>query len=134
MEDTSEVVEVEGNSNDLSPEQVAKFEAKQKELWLQMLGQFMDSERFVDFIENNYLIQDIIDDENKTVTRRVMEKPTVVGPRLSPTQMKDIYLACSSAGVLDTVKLVGKLLIILGQEAPSIILPGDSSRPDRELL
>ena len=99
--------------------------AAQKELYLGIFYELNQSKRFVEFLNNNYDIQQIVDEETKTIDVRVIEMPTARGPKLGFDQIRKLHSAVVSAGVIDATLLVNKIMTILGQETSNIIGLGD---------
>lgn len=94
-----------------------------KEAYAAVMAELMKSERFLNFLANNFTIQKIVDEDEKSIEIRVIERPTSVGVPLTQIQLKDMYNACSSSGVINTRELMIKLLTILGQETKALIVP-----------
>lgn len=93
--------------------------------WTDVLWKLAESSRMKKFIDDNFTIGVALDDETKTVTTSVVEKPVSVGPALSGAQIFRIHNECLLHGAKDASKLVDKILKTLGQEGSSLILPED---------
>ena len=109
-------------------EEEREVEKKQKELtlaekdyWLAVYCGLSGSDRFKDFVKNNFEVQNIVDHESKKYEIRVIEKPVAVGPKLSPNQIFKLQALITSHGAKDAVDCVKGVMKILGQESSSII-------------
>ena len=102
---------------DLSAEEVAEQanEAK-KERMLAIFLQLMESSRFRKFVDDNFVIGDAINDETKTITTCVVEKPVAVGPRMAPKQLFAMKKLLVNHGVKDEDKAFYELCALLGQD------------------
>jgi len=99
--------------------------ARQQRL-LDIFVQLNKSKRFVDFIAANYLINSVIDDENKTIETTVIEKPISVGPKMSPLQVGKITTLIQACGSRNPVATLTELFNLLGQEESTLVLPSSS--------
>jgi hypothetical protein len=112
--------------SDIEPQQAASptdgmdTEAK-KSFWTNVLYKLVESRRFLEFLDANYVIGVHKNDEDKTVDVLVTEKPVSVGPKLAGDQIFKIQAACLKAGARDTAALVKSIMSVLGQEESLII-------------
>lgn len=93
-----------------------------KERWWSVQKQFLQSHRFLEFLKNNYVIVDEINVEAKTIETLVVENPTSVGPPMSSGQLHEIQTLINMSGCKKPDKVFQRILKILGQDAPSLIL------------
>lgn len=105
----------------LSEEEKMEMEAVRKERLLHIFSELYKSKRYADFVDNNFNIVDQIDDENKTITTLVIEKPIAVGPKLSPSQIMRLQSVISSSGAKSTADTLKQILEVLGQEGNVIL-------------
>lgn len=106
---------------DLSAEEFAATDAV-KERWWSVQKNFLQSHRFLEFIKNNYVVVDEIDAEAKQINTLLVENPTSVGPPLSSGQLMEIQTLINLSGCKKPDKVFNKILKILGQDAPTLIL------------
>ena len=92
-----------------------------KAFWTNVLYKLVESRRFLEFLDANYVIGVHKNDEAKTVDVLVTEKPVTVGPKLAGDQIFKIQAACLKAGARDTAALVKNIMTVLGQEKNLII-------------
>lgn len=109
---------------DIAPEEVIESaSAIMKDRWVSILVQLTNSHRFNKFLEDNFVIQDIIDDDTKTIETRVIEKPLSVGPPLTSSQIHAIRKIVKLHGVEDVDAAYNAIMGALGQDdQPSIVL------------
>lgn len=111
-------------------EVTGKTEEAKRIFWSQALMKLTESQRFLEFIDRNYVIGIHKDEETKTVEVRVVEKPVISGPPLSAEQRFKLHVACLRSGAKDPMTLMNHIFKLLGQEPPSKII---SSVDDAEL-
>lgn len=122
----ADITPIESHKNvQESPTANMDTEAK-KNFWTGVLYKLVESKRFLEFLDNNYVIGVHKDDEAKTVDVLVTEKPVSVGPKLAGDQVFKIQAACMQAGARDTAALVKRIMGILGQEESLIISSSDA--------
>jgi hypothetical protein len=108
---------------DEDPEQTAaKASEAAKGRWLSIFIQLAGSPRFVRFIEANYDIRDFIDDDKKTITTLVIEKPTAVGPSLGLEQLRRMLNILTSHRCKNPSEVLQEILKCLGQKDGSSVL------------
>lgn len=111
------------DSVDLVPEEVlSKANEVMKERWLSIFIQLSNSPRFLQFLEDNYVIGDKLDHEANTIETMVVEKPTAVGPALTLNQAWQIRQEIRFSGATNSDSLLKSVLKILGQEPPNLIM------------
>lgn len=113
----------------MSPLDAMSPEAK-KAFWDSVFFKLTDSDRFLKFVDANYDIGFLKDDDAKTFEITVIEKPVSVGPPLSAEQRFKLHVACMRAGAKEPLVLMGHIFKLLGQEPPSSII---TSADDAEL-
>jgi hypothetical protein len=113
------------NEDDLEEVTTDTLSQAQRERLLHIFLGLGKSRRFMDFIENNFHIQEGVDHEQKTIEIQVIEKPIAVGPKMSPSQLSKLYTACKKYGMKEENKFFAELLEILGQEQSDIVLATD---------
>jgi len=101
---------------------IADANEAQKDYWCEVLLQLTNSHRFNTFVEDNFEIQTFINDEEKTIDTRVIERPVSVGPPLSSGQLQEVRTILSLAGCNHPEAVFTAILKTLGQDAPEIIL------------
>lgn len=113
-------------SEQLTPEQILESaSAVRKDRWLAIFIELSRSPRFAKFVEDNYVISDGIDEENRVITTTVVEKPLSVGPRLSPVQLVNLGSLLMKSGCTDVSATVDAVIKLLGQEAGALISVAD---------
>lgn len=102
---------------DVDPEEVlAAASDLSKDRWLSILLQLVNSHRFTKFIEDNYVIQDRIDEEEKTIETVVIENPVATGPQLTSGQLSEIETLIRLSGCKHPNGVFKGIMKILGQE------------------
>jgi len=115
---------------DMSPEQLlAEVNATKRDRWLGIFIQLAKSERYLQFVERNYVIQDRIDEEKKQISTVVYENPRAVGPNLTRPQVAKMLAILKTYGTRKPEKVLQELLTTLGQPdaAPTIITGVDET-------
>ncbi len=113
----------ESDGDERIPEEVlAAASDAAKDRWIGIFVQLTNSHRFNTFLEDNFIIQDRIDEEKKTIETLVVEKPLAVGPPLSPTQLTELRTLLKIANCTQPEKVFESVLKLLGQEENSLIV------------
>lgn len=99
--------------------------AIKKAFWMDVLGQVIDTPRFIEFMDANYHLERAIDEENKTIHIRVTEKPPVL--KITGQQIFQLHHACISHGVKDATKLIEWIMKILGGDSP-LVTPAEEQQ------
>lgn len=98
----------------MNPEQRQKW-------WENIFWKLTESPRFMKFIQANFVIGAIVDDEKKTAEPVVTQKENVPLD-VSADQIFKIGVACMQSGAKDVKALTTRILGILGhKEAPQIL-------------
>ena len=124
------------NENQVQEEQELTPEQKAKQARdLEICRYLLKSERFVRFVDDNYLIQQKIDHDKKTVELVVLEKPVAVGPPLTSEQVTGILGVLKAAKCPDAIEVADAIMAILGQQDREHrrIITGVSEADIREL-
>lgn len=106
----------------LSDEQKEAVQAIRSQRLLHIFTELYKSKRFVEFVENNYDIVDEIDEEAKTITTLVIEKPLAVGPQMSAKQVASLHKIIVASGTEKIGETMKNILENLGQDDSGIIL------------
>lgn len=102
---------------DVEPEEILKNAPEaQIARWLEIFFQMNKSRRFRDFVNKNFVIQDEVDPDARTIMTLVIENPISVGPLLAPQQIVGIGKLLAQNGVTDLAKVMQGFMEILGQE------------------
>ena len=110
------------NGEDLTPDEVMdRASDAAKDRWIGIFVQLTNSHRFNKFLEDNYVIQDKIDEEKKTIETLVIEKPIAIGPQLSSAQLNEIRTLLKISGAKHPEGVFSAILKLLGQDGPTII-------------
>jgi len=108
----------------MTPEDIIAYaNAAKKNRWLAIFIQLSRCERFLKFVEANYVIQDKIDEETKSIETAVYENPRAVGPPLSRAQVGKMLAILKMYNCRKSDEALKRILATLGQEedAPKII-------------
>jgi hypothetical protein len=112
-----------------TPEEIlAQANAAKKNRWLAIFIQLSRCERFLKFVEANYVIQDKIDEETKAIETSVYESPRAVGPPLSRAQIGKMLATLKMYNCRKPDEALKRILSTLGQmdDAPAIITSASS--------
>lgn len=122
MENNTTEETVVADEDILSPEDVLKqANDAQKDYFLSIFFALTQSERFNTFLEDNYEIQRAIDDETKTISVRVIEKPTTASrPQITSGQMLKLAARLSSLKIPNPSEEARRILHLLGEESSII--------------
>lgn len=105
-----------------TPEQLmAEVGAAKKNRWLGIFIQLARSDRFLQFVERNYVIQDRIDEDKKQITTVVYENPRAMGPSLSGPQKARMFTVLKTFNTRKPEKAFAEIMAVLGQEHTGII-------------
>jgi hypothetical protein len=105
-----------------SPEELmSSVNVAKKNRWLGIFIQLSRSERFLKFVERNFVIQDRIDEEKKQISTVVFENPRAVGPDLTAVQKAKIYNLLKTYGARHPEKVFSEVLKTLGDEHVGVI-------------
>lgn len=108
---------------DKDPEEdLATASESTKNRWLSIFIQLAKSKRFIHFVENNYDIKDFIDDEKKTITTLVIERPVVVGPAITVDQLRHMMKVLTNHRCKKPSDALHKIMEYLGQKKASQVL------------
>lgn len=123
-------------ANPIPPEEIlAQLNAAKKNRWLAIFIQLSRCERFLKFIERNYVIRDKIDHENQTIETQVFENPAAVGPELTTVQIAKIYSLLKMYNTRHPKVVLTEILKTLGQEKSSpTIIPSATNKDVKEAV
>jgi hypothetical protein len=119
-----------GDMKPIPPDElISNVGASVLDRWLEIFIQLCRSERFLKFVERNFVIQDRIDDEKKQVLTVIYENPKAVGPGLTKPQVAKIHSLLKTYSCRHPQRVLTEILNTLGQEdvKPSIIPSASAS-------
>jgi len=108
----------------MTPEEIlAAANAAKKNRWLAIFIQLCRCERFLKFVEMNYVIQDRIDEKTQSIETAVYENPRAIGPPLSRAQVGKMLSVLKMYNCRKPDEALKRLLVTMGQpdDAPAII-------------
>lgn len=107
----------------VDPEDLDAASIALKDRWLAIFIQLARSHRFLTFIEKNYAIQDIVNEEERTIETLVVESPLAIGPPLNSTQMIEIQNVIKLSNCTNPDQVFERIMKLLGQESSKLIIP-----------
>lgn len=114
-----------------TPEEIlAAANAAKKNRWLAIFIQLSRCERFLKFVEMNYVIQDKIDEATNTIETSVYENPRAVGPAMQRAQHAKIYALLKMYGTRHADKVYKELMAVLGQNEDKPALISSANQAD----
>jgi hypothetical protein len=113
-------------------DQIVGMTEQQKDHWLAIFGGLSASPKFKEFVALNFDIQNVVDDEKKTLEVRVIEKPGAIIPKPTPNQIFKLHKTLISNGVKAerATECTNQVLTILGQPVSSGSLVASATDAD----
>jgi hypothetical protein len=107
---------------ELTESEAGVVSAVRQQRLLHIFMELGKSKRFTEFVDNNFDIVDQINDEEKSITTLVVEKPMAVGPQMSAKQVANIHKIIAASGTDKVGDTMRKLLETLGQDDSGLIV------------
>lgn len=112
--------EIKGEVN--TEEWLKQVSDAQKDFFLTIFAALNESQRFQQFVEDNFEIQKVIDDESKTISVRVIEKPTTANrPQITSGHLLKLVARLTSLKIPNPAEEAQKILHLLGEDSQIIV-------------
>lgn len=116
--ETKDSIEEEGQTLHEIIENMTDQERWQYAAYMVLL---LQSDRFKEFIKNNYDIHQEVDSEKRIANLAIIERPVAQGPKLTPAQIFKIHGILAQNGTKDVVNCTKSILNALGQESSVLV-------------